>query len=93
VAKASGSVYVFGNLSKIIKTAEEAVAYLEEHPPTTAAFQLAISDSFAFGGNPDVMGAGMAFLMDRILGLGYWPDGFVQKDGFKLYQYKLAEIS
>ena len=73
---------------EVIKTAEEGLKYLESHRPSGATFQLAISDSFTFAGKPDIMGAGMAVLGDKILGLGYLPDGFEQKSGFKLYGYK-----
>jgi hypothetical protein len=72
----------------IIKTAEQGIKYLETHPPSGAAFQLPISDSFTFSGKPDTTGAGMAVLLDKILGLGYMPDGFEQKSGFRLYGYK-----
>ena len=49
---------------------------------------MAISDSFTFDGKPDTIGAGMAVLGDKILGMGYMPDGFEQKTGFRLYAYK-----
>lgn len=75
----------------IIKSAEEGIVHLESHPPSGAAFQLAVSDSFTFAGKPDTMGAGAAVLLDRILGLGYMPDGFEQKSGFRLYGYKKME--
>jgi hypothetical protein len=73
---------------RIIETAEEGLAYLESNPPSEAAFQLTISDSFTFAGKPDTIGAGMAVLLDKILGLGYMPDGFEQRSGFRLYGYK-----
>ena len=72
----------------IISSAEEGIKHLEAHPPTANSFQLAIAESFSFAGKPDTMGAGMAVLMDKILGLGYMPDGFEQKKGFRLYRYK-----
>jgi hypothetical protein len=72
----------------IIESAEVGMAYLEAHPPPGASFHLPISDSFTFTGKPDTMGAGMAILADKILGLGYMPDGFEQKNGFRLYAYK-----
>ena len=75
----------------IIKSAEEGIRRLEEHPPSGASFQLAISESFTFAGKPDTMGAGMAVLVDKILGLGYMPDGFEQKSGFRLHAYKEME--
>ncbi|HSU54648.1 MAG TPA: hypothetical protein VLT36_11370 [Candidatus Dormibacteraeota bacterium] len=72
----------------IIKTAEEGIKHLDAHAPLEDGFQLAISDSFTFAGKPDKIGAGMAVLLDKILGLGYMPDGFEQKSGFRLYAYK-----
>ena len=72
----------------IINTTEEGIKALEAHPPSGDTFNLAISESFTFAGKPDTTGAGMAVLLDKILGLGYQPDGFDQKSGFKLYKYK-----
>jgi len=37
---------------------------------------------------PDVIGFGMALILREILAMGYEPDGFEQKDGFRLYQYR-----
>jgi hypothetical protein len=73
---------------RIIQSVEEALRHLESHPPSGDGFQLAISDSFTFAGEPDTVGAGMAVLGDKILSLGYLPDGFEQKSGFRLYGYK-----
>jgi hypothetical protein len=72
----------------ILKSAEDGIKYLESHPPSGASFQLSISESFTFAGKTDTMGAGMAVLLDKILGLGYEPDGFEQKSGSRLYRYK-----
>lgn len=75
----------------IIQSAEEGLAYLETNEPSGEFFQLAISDSFTFAGQPDTMGAGMAVMLDKILSFGFEPDGFDQKDGYKLYKYKEME--
>lgn len=72
----------------IIKTTEEGVKYLDVHSPSSASFQLAISDSLTFAGYPDATGAGMAVILDKLLGLGYMPDGFEQKSGFRLFRYQ-----
>jgi hypothetical protein len=72
----------------IIKTMEDGTKYLDGNPPMGDSFQLAISDSITFAGRPDLIGAGMAVILDKILGLGYLPDGFEQKNGFRLYRYK-----
>ena len=75
----------------IFKSAEEIVSYLETNQPTGGNFQLAISDCFSCAGQPDTIGAGMAVVLDKILGLGYESDGFEQKGGYKLYHYKQME--
>jgi hypothetical protein len=75
----------------IFKSAEEVLDYLETNQPIGGQFQLAISDSFTFAGQPDTIGAGMAVMLDKILGLGYEPKGFDQKDGYKLYTYQQME--
>ena len=56
--------------------------------PSGDSFELSISSSFTFGGGPDTSGAGMAVILDKILGMGYEPDGFEQKDGIRIYRYK-----
>ena len=57
-------------------------------PPSGGQFELSISNSFTFAGKPDIVGAGMAVVLDKILGMGYEPDGFEQKAGFRSYRYK-----
>ena len=72
----------------IIATAEDGVRQLEVHQPSGDRFELAVSSSFTFKGKPDKVGFGMALILDRILAMGYEPDGFEQKEGFRLYRYK-----
>lgn len=54
---------------------------------TEATFTLAISNTFTFFGRLELASAGMAVVMDAILKKGFWPDGFEQKDGYRLYRY------
>jgi len=44
---------------------------------------LCISDSLN-----DSMGINMAIILDEALKTGYMPDGFEQKDGYRIYKYK-----
>jgi hypothetical protein len=37
------------------------------------------------------MGAGMAIVLDAVLGKGFTPDGFEQRDGYGVYRYMKAE--
>jgi hypothetical protein len=75
-------------IAPIIHCTEEGAAYLKTHPPSGPTFNLNISDAFTFAGKPDKMGAGMAILLDQILGAGYEPNGFEQNSGFRVYRYK-----
>jgi hypothetical protein len=72
-------------------TAESAVQYVEAATFSQPTFTLQIADNFTFAGQPDRMGAGMAILLDAILARGFVPDGFEQKDGYRLYRYKKDE--
>lgn len=72
----------------IIATAEDGIRHLEAHPPAGDRFELPVSGAFTFKGKPDHVGFGMALILDRIIAMGYEPDGFEQKDGFRLYKYK-----
>jgi len=72
----------------ILATTEEALEHLGQHQPSNDRFELAVKDGFTWKGKPDVIGLGMALILRKILAMGYEPDGFEQKDGFRLYQYK-----
>jgi hypothetical protein len=72
----------------IFKTAEDARAYVEATKITGDRFELPIANEFTFGGRPDTMGAGMAVVVDAILAQRYEPDGFEQREGYRLYRYK-----
>jgi hypothetical protein len=39
----------------------------------------------------DPLGVNMALITDRILAKGWEPDGFEQRNGFRLFRYKDAE--
>ncbi len=71
----------------IFKSAEEAANHVNATSISGDRFELAISNNSTFAGQPDTMGAGMAILVDGILAQGYIPDGFEQRDGYRLYSY------
>ena len=76
---------------RVFHSAEEVLAFLEATSIVGPSFELAIADGFTFGGHPDVVGAGMAVVLDEVLASGYEPDGFDQYDSYRLYRYKLFE--
>jgi hypothetical protein len=72
----------------IFNTAEEAAKHVKESTLTGDHFELAIAEGFTFAGRPDMIGMGMAIVMDAILAHGFGPNGFEQRSGYRLYRYK-----
>ena len=68
------------------ETVEDAVRAVREYQGRPEDFELAIADSMN-----DAVGINMAIVGDAILKRGWWPDGFVQKDGYRIYRYKAAK--
>ena len=66
-----------------VTTIEEAIRTVEEYQGTASDFQLLIANSLL-----DPTGVHMAIITDYILARDFWPDGFEQKDGYRLYKYK-----
>ena len=65
-----------------ITTIEEANRIIAEYQGAASDFQLPIADSLL-----DPVGVNMAIITDTILAKGLEPDGFEQKDGYRLYKY------
>ena len=72
---------------RIFQSAEAAREFVLGTRIEGPTFELAIAERFTFAGAPDDIGAGMAFVVDAILGQGYQPDGFDEREGFSLYRY------
>jgi len=64
----------------------EALTKVEEHHGPPEAFRLPISESIN-----DSLGVNMAIITDAILKRGWLPNGFIQKDGFRIYLYEASE--
>lgn len=69
-----------------ITTIEEANRIIMEYRGAASDFRLPIADSLL-----DPAGVNMAVITDMILAKGFMPDGFEQKDGYRLYRYKEFE--
>lgn len=65
-----------------ISDINEAVRIVEEYEGAAGDFELPISDS-----SNDATGINMAIVGDAILAKGWEPNGFIQKDGFRIYLY------
>ena len=72
----------------IHREAEKAAAFVKSVAIEGASFELAIANDMTLGGQPDDIGAGMAIVLDACLKRGFEPDGFEQRDGYRVYRYK-----
>ncbi|MCD0266965.1 hypothetical protein JWH11_11075 [Xanthomonas melonis] len=59
-----------------------ALAAIDAFSALAEEFELPISNDLQ-----DPFGVNMAVITDRILARGWWPDGFEQRDGYRLYRY------
>ena len=71
---------------KIVESTEEANAVIEAFTGNADDFELRVSDKLQ-----DPTGINMTIITDTILNKGWEPDGFVQKEGFRIYSYKELE--
>lgn len=69
-----------------IEKIEEAEQLIESFEGRPEDFELPISDQLQ-----DPVGISMAIITDSILKRGWMPDGFEQKEGYRIYHYKNAE--
>lgn len=66
-----------------ISNIDDAKRAIEAHEGNAEDFELPISDELQ-----DPVGINMAIITDDILARGWEPNGFVQKEGFRIYLYK-----
>ena len=71
------------NAHRPIASVQEALTLVDSFRGNPEDFELAVPDTLN-----DVVGINMALITDRILRRGWQPDGFTQKSGYRLYQYK-----
>lgn len=69
-----------------IERIEEAEQLIESFEGPPEDFKLPISDQLQ-----DPAGINMAIITDSILKRGWMPDGFEQKEAYRVYHYKSAE--
>lgn len=91
LASGCGGDHTLKSNVMIFKAAEGARAHVEATKITGNHFELSLSNDLTFAGEPDTMGAGMAIILDAILAQGYEPDGFEQREGYRLYHYKISK--
>ena len=71
---------------KPFKDAYEAVKYIEEFDGKASDLELAICDSLL-----DPIGINMAMITDKIFAKGWEPDGSEEKEGYRIYKYKVSD--
>jgi hypothetical protein len=68
-------------------TVEEILSRLDTIS-TSPSFELWIPQHLTLRGQPARADVAGAVILDKILGLGYEPDGFTEADGGRVYRYK-----
>jgi len=71
---------------KPFKDAKEASQYVENFEGKASDLRLSICDSLQ-----DPIGINMAIITDKILGRGWEPNGYEDKEGYRVYMYKEME--
>ena len=66
-----------------ISNIDDAKKVIEAHEGNAEDFELPISEELQ-----DPVGINMAIITDDILARGWEPNGFIQKDGYRIYLYK-----
>ena len=66
---------------------ESLLQIVDELDPTVRSLDLLVPDKLIFTGQAIPHDAAMALLLDRLLGRGLFPQGYVQQARGRLYQY------
>lgn len=71
-------------------TVEAVLSYLDTIPTAEGQpFELWIPQHLTSRGQPVGADAAMAIICDKILDMGYFPDGFAEADGGRVYRYRV----
>jgi hypothetical protein len=65
------------------KTVQEAITMVNSYEGSAEDFELLIADCLL-----DPTGVNMAIIGSSLLAKRFLPDGFEQKDGYRIYRYK-----
>ena len=69
-------------MTKPIASIDEGIRLVDSFVGEPEDFQLAVPDSLR-----DPAGVAMAIITDRVLARGWWPNGFRQEAGYRVYRY------
>jgi len=70
---------------------ESLVDEVDRLPPGSSLLELWVPDLLALRGQPVPRDVAMAIVMDRLLSVGLFPDGFIEGVGGRTYRYKRDE--
>jgi hypothetical protein len=59
-------------------------------PPCSQSFELWVPQELTLRGKPAGLDVAMAIVLDKILGMGFQPDGFSEAEGGRVYRYKVT---
>ena len=82
------SLDAFGKNMEPINRIEQAKLFIESFEGEPEEFQLPISDELQ-----DPIGMNMAIITDIVLKRCWMPDGFLQKEGYRIYKYTHGQKS
>ncbi len=69
-------------------TVEELLREIGSWSTDASATDLWVPQQLTLNGNPVQQDAAMAIVLDKILGLGLFPDGFSEGAGGRFYRYR-----
>jgi hypothetical protein len=74
-------------MNRPLESTVEAILSQLDGIPIGPSFELWIPQRLTLRGQPVRADVAMAIIGDRILGMGYMPDGFAQADDGRVYKY------
>ena len=75
-------------MSRPLQMTVEAVLLQLDSIPGGPSFELWIPQHLTLRGQPARADVAMSIILDKILGMGFAPDGFSEGDGGRVYRYK-----
>jgi len=76
-------------MSPPLQSTVEAVLSQVDSIPSGPSFELWIPQHLTLRGQSAPADVAMAVILDKILGMGYEPDGFSEADGGRIYRYRV----
>ena len=72
---------------------EEILREIDSIPNTSTSYELWVSDPLTSGGSLMPLDAALAIILDKMLAINMFPDGYSEGDGGRLYRYVRDDAS